>query len=214
MPGNSDRTGGGSASPLRSGTLRAFTLIELILVMALLVIAFGLTYPALQGFFHGRVLDAEAGRLLALGRYGQNRAVSEGVPVLLWVDPRSGTYGLEAAPGYLDEDPRALEFQLDDDLDVEVSRDTLATGERTPVLELGNAQRTSPNLRSTIRTLSGLPAIRWQPDGFVGDTSPEYLKLSEGEQDARWLVQSTNRLGYELRTEEPLPLPRSRVGQR
>src|SRR6266850_7624427 len=70
-----------------------FTLIELILVMSLLIIAVGLSFPALQDFFRGRGLDSEARRFLSLVRYGQSRAVSEGIPMLLWVDAREGTYG-------------------------------------------------------------------------------------------------------------------------
>src|SRR5213080_192627 len=58
---------------------RAFTLIELILVMALLSIVLAVSAPALSSFFRGRNIDAEGRRLVSLIRYGQGRAVSEGV---------------------------------------------------------------------------------------------------------------------------------------
>ena len=45
---------------------RAFTLIELILVMALLTIAASLVAPKMASFFRGRAHDQEARRLLAL----------------------------------------------------------------------------------------------------------------------------------------------------
>src|SRR5438128_11617175 len=61
----------------------AFTLIELILVMALLMIVLAVSAPSLQGFFKGRNLDSEARRILGLTKYGQSRAVSEGIPMLL-----------------------------------------------------------------------------------------------------------------------------------
>src|SRR5215831_89969 len=61
-------------------TQDAFTLIELILVMAILTVAVAITAPALSNFFHGRSLDSEARRLLSLTRQGQSRAVSEGLP--------------------------------------------------------------------------------------------------------------------------------------
>src|SRR5689334_15919462 len=48
-----------------------FTLIELILVMAILTVAVSITAPALSNFFHGRTLDSEARRMLALTRQGQ-----------------------------------------------------------------------------------------------------------------------------------------------
>src|ERR1035441_8861833 len=88
----------GNAARFTDQARRAFTLIELILVMALLTIVISLTAPKLSRFFHGRTLDSEARRLLALTRSGQSRAVSEGVPMDLWVDAELGMFGLEAEP--------------------------------------------------------------------------------------------------------------------
>src|SRR3974390_2908230 len=76
----------------------AFTLIELILVMAVLTIAASITAPALANFFRGRTLDSEARRLLALTRHGQSRAVSARLPMELWFDTAHSPFGLEAAP--------------------------------------------------------------------------------------------------------------------
>src|SRR5689334_17133320 len=90
----------------------AFTLIELILVMAILAIAVSFTAPALANFFRGRTLDYEARRLLALTRQGQSRAVSEGLPMELWFDVSKSAYGLEAEPSYEAVDPKALNFTL------------------------------------------------------------------------------------------------------
>ena len=73
---------------------RAFTLIELILVLALLVIITSLAAPAMANFIRGRALDSEARRLFALMHAGQSRAVSEGMPMVLWVDEKQGAYGL------------------------------------------------------------------------------------------------------------------------
>lgn len=190
----------GDAADPRSG----FTLIELILVMALLVIAFGLTLPALQSFFRGRVLDSESRRLLALTRYGQNRAISEGVPMILWIDERERQYGLETAPSFIDEDPKALEFQLEDTLELEVAQPPLSRMGQRLSLDISNpGERTSPITRGGPPSLSGLPRIRFQPDGFIAESSPEYLTLREGTRAAVWLVQTTNRLAYELRTDLP-----------
>ncbi|NJM55576.1 MAG: prepilin-type N-terminal cleavage/methylation domain-containing protein, partial [Verrucomicrobiae bacterium] len=59
---------------------RAFTLIELMLVMALLIVTTTFLAPQLSEFFRGRSLDSEAKRFLALTRLAQSRAVAEGVP--------------------------------------------------------------------------------------------------------------------------------------
>src|SRR3954465_13754828 len=97
----------------------AFTLIELILVMTILTIAISVTAPALANFFRGRSLDSEARRLLALTRQGQSRAISEGVPMQLWVDAAHGGYGLEAEPSYEPTDAKMLEYTLNTDLKIE-----------------------------------------------------------------------------------------------
>jgi prepilin-type N-terminal cleavage/methylation domain-containing protein len=76
-------------APATAGTddaLRAFTLVELIVVMTLLVTVIALASPSLAGFFRGRAVDAEARRFMSLTRLGQSRAAPEGVPMILWVD--------------------------------------------------------------------------------------------------------------------------------
>src|SRR3954462_714543 len=98
------------SSRSRSNKQHAFTLIELILVMALLMIVLAVSAPSLQGFFKGRNLDAEARRLYSLTSYAQSRAVSEGIPMLVWFDTRQRMYGLRAASSYLPIDPKAVEF--------------------------------------------------------------------------------------------------------
>ena len=187
-----------------------FTLIEIILVMALLLIAGGLVYPTLQGFFQGRVMDSEARRLLALTRYGLSRAVSEGVPMVLWLDTREKTYGLAVAAGYVNEDPLQRRFTMDDDLTLEVSEPLL--------LRLGQGMGTSVStpisralqpVRSAEVTLSrDVATIEFLPDGYIGLNSPEYLLIKEGDATAVWLVQDTNRLNYAISTEKPQTLRR------
>jgi type II secretion system protein H len=172
-----------SGSPLRDG---GFTLIELILVMALLTIVLSVGAPALARFFRGRTLDSEARRFLSLTRYGQSRAVSEGVPMVLWIDAKQGLYGLNAEAGYLDEDRKAVEFLLHEDLLIEV--------ERAEVRPL-SSQWNRPTRRA-----DSLPEIRFTPDGFISETSPDAVLIREGEERAVWIAQSRNRLHYEIQT--------------
>src|SRR5580765_6347505 len=104
---------------LRASSLKcakAFTLIELILVMTVLAIAASITAPALANFFRGRTLESEARRLLSLTRQGQTRAVSEGVPMELWLDSTRNAYGLEAEPSYEPTDSKAVNITMDHDL--------------------------------------------------------------------------------------------------
>src|ERR1035438_5660869 len=137
----SSRGQSGSASTARFAppAPRAFTLIELILVMALLTIVISLTAPKLSRFFHGRTLDSEARRLLALTRSGQSRAVSEGMPMDLWVDTGKGTFGLEAEPSYDTSDSKAVDFTLDGGLQLAVVNKTVVA----PVVTMNRSLQTS-----------------------------------------------------------------------
>ena len=161
-----------SAGWMGRGPVRraAFTLIELILVMALVVIMAAVVAPRMANFFRGRTLDNEARRFMTLTRYAQTRAVSEGVPILVWVDEKKQMYGLEAQPGYLEPDPGALEYHLASELEIEV-------GESLTPYGRANAQRISRALPSDVRF------IRFSPEGFIGDVSPHYILIRRSEQD-------------------------------
>jgi type II secretion system protein H len=178
------RTGNRRTRSNEPDRVRAFTLIELILVMALLLIVIGVVLPSLKGFFHGRNLDSEARRFLSLTRYGQSRAVSEGVPMVLWIDTRRGAYGLQQQAGYTDGDSNEVRFALAEELRVEV---------QTPAV----AMQTSP-LNQTVAGVGYVPMIRFTPDGFIGETSPERIGFRQGTDNPTWVVESTNRLKYEI----------------
>jgi type II secretion system protein H len=181
------RAGQSLFAPIRRsshGGTRAFTLIELMLVMTILLIVLAVAFPSLRGFFSGRNLDSEARRLLALTRYGQSRAANEGVPMVLWIDSKRRTYGLEAAAGYLDEDDHAVDFVLDENLSLEAT---------VPILATASSQWKEP-----APVAGSLPMIRFLPDGFIGESSPETIVLTERDQHAIGIVQSANRLNYEI----------------
>src|SRR4051812_5576949 len=97
----------------------AFTFMELILVMVLLAVVFSLVLPSLKGFFRARNLDSEARRFLALTHYGHSRAISEGVPMILWMNPQERTYGVEAQAGYGGNPGKLQQFKMDDSLQLQ-----------------------------------------------------------------------------------------------
>jgi type II secretion system protein H len=177
---------GASAGALRPGLRRpsgalAFTLIELILVLALLTIMTSLALPAMSRFFHARVLESEARQLLSLTHAGQSRAISSGFPVLLWIDSQERGYGLQEEGtkqngSAQDADPKAEDFTLAGELSIEALN-------ATPVQVNGHS----------------LPAIRFLPDGTIDETSPTTLRLTSDRGESLWLIQLTNRLSYEIR---------------
>ncbi len=180
----------------KSEALRAFTLIELIMVMTLLVVVISVAAPSLAGFFRGRALDSEARRLLSLTRQGQSRAASGGVPVVLWVDPMQHTYGLEEDSSYTDKDTKAVEYTLDSNVSIEVGTAI------TPNRLLGGMASTGKR--------SALPQIRFQPDGGIDESSLETVRLRDREGTSVWLALARSRLNYEIHNQAEPRVPARR----
>ncbi len=175
----------------------AFTLIELILVMTVLTIAVSITAPALANFFRGRSLDSEARRLLALTREGQSRAVSEGLPMDLWLDAQQGAYGLEAEASYEVNDPKAVNFNLDRDMQLEVG----SLNQVTSGVASGIGTSTGAAGASKSQSIhSGLPHIGFLPDGSLSQDSPQKLRLTGRDGISIWVALSRNRLNYEIQS--------------
>ena len=191
--------GSGRAARFAHRARRGFTLIELILVMALLTVVISLTAPKLSRFFHGRTLDSEARRLLALTRSGQSRAVSEGVPMDLWVDAEQGTFGLEAEPSYETSDPKAVDFELDSGLELEVVTKTVAASANSVTMNR-NQQTSIASVARVNLVHASLPTIRFLPDGSIGEASPQKLHLTSTDGGSLWLAQSRDGLSYEVRS--------------
>ena len=181
------RTGSDQIKSVDAPGSRAFTLIELILVMALLVIVIAVAAPSLSRFMRGRTLDSEARRFVSLTRYGQSRAVSEGVPVVLWINTRQGSYGLRQEAGYTEQDAKAVDFLLGKDLRVEVANLPAQLG---PLAQGRATRQTDPNT----------PMLRFPPDGFIDETSPQSVVLRDQSGESIWITQSRNRLNYEIHT--------------
>jgi type II secretion system protein H len=178
---------------------RAFTLVELLMVLALLTVVLGIAAPTLGNFFRARSLDSEAQRLLGLTRAGQSRAVSEGLPMILWLDAQRRRYGLVAEPSYEVQDPRAVEFELSKDVDMAVSNLTTRTNVNAGVNPITGRSVARP-LVNLPNERGNLPQIRFLPDGSIGDTSPQSVQLADQDGRKVSLAQSVNRMNYELQT--------------
>jgi type II secretion system protein H len=166
---------------------RAFTLIELIFVMVLLAIGAAMVAPSMASFYRGRLLSSEAKRVLALVHYGQSRAIAEGVPVLLWINAKESSYGLRVPSTEAAGDHHATSFTADPTIKL----DTPATD--TPAVSEQDDEK--------LGLTDGLPVIRFTPDGFYDESSVRkiILRQGEGNENALEVVQTANRLGYEIR---------------
>jgi prepilin-type N-terminal cleavage/methylation domain-containing protein len=193
--------------PVGASPRTGFSLLELLLAMAVLVIMIGVSAPTLANFFHGRALDYEARQFLALTRQGQSRAACEGVPMELWVDAEQRKYGLQEESSYSktsadDTDPKALEFELNRDVQIEVPNLPISKPTST-VMRNSSTPTSTASVAPVVSKHANLPRIRFLPDGSLGETSPQRLHLSDRDGGSRWVVLARNRLNYEIQTAEP-----------
>ena len=163
-----------------------FTLVELLLVMAMLSIVLAVASPQLSKFFRGRTLDSEARRFLSLTRYGQSRAASEGIPMILWVDPVNRMYGLEADSTFVQDDTKAVHYPLSPDVQVQVPQAPLA--KRFTTIWKGNGQR------------ANVPKIQFLPDGSISESSPDLLVFVGRDEGQIEIATTFNRLNYAIQT--------------
>jgi type II secretion system protein H len=174
------------------GGMRAgFTLVELIVVMTILVVTISIVAPSFKGFLRGRNLTNEARRFLSITHYGSTRAVNEGVPVDLWIDVKGGRYGLAASGGYTETKTNTVDFTMDKDLKMMAS---------PPPGTLTTSNWWTPQMT---RSRGRFPVIRFQPDGFISETSPQDVVFADvtgakttGAQI--WVVENPNHTRYEL----------------
>ena len=179
----------------------AFTLIELILVMAILTIAVSISAPALSSFFHGRVLDSEARRLLAATRSAQSRAVSEGIPVDLWFDDSQNMYGIEAEPSYGEQDQKSEQIVLDRNVSLKVTTLNIAASRSNGAFGGSDNSRSGRTGNPGFQTThANFPHIRFLPDGSIGEASPQMVQLIGSDENSLWLMLSRSRLTYELQS--------------
>ncbi len=54
--------------------------------------------------------------------------------------------------------------------------------------------------------VGSLPMIRFQPDGFISETSPDQIVFRQGADDPIWIAESANRLKYEIQASHSPPV--------
>lgn len=167
--------------------------------MALLVVAVSMVSPRLSDFIRGRALESEARRLLAVTHAARSRAITEGQPILVWLDAASGRYGIEREGQGTGTDARSQEFQADEQVRVVFDRSQrligqTPTGTRTPATLPGSVGARRPV------TTRNAPSIRWTPDGTIDELSPNAIRVEDAGGAVLWLVEGSDRRHYEIRT--------------
>lgn len=159
--------------PTGAKNFSAFTLIELVLVMALLATIMAISAPSLSRSFHGRNLEQQATQLLAATEYARAEAISQGVPMNVWIDAPSGMFGVQAKDGYEGEVSREKTWALPP----EVRFDTVsATNDQSG--------------HSLVAT--------FQPEGTLDIASMDAIRLVLSSGGAISLTQTDDGSGYEI----------------
>lgn len=80
-------------------TTSGFTLIELVLVLAIMAVALATVAPSLSGFAAGRKPEEAAAQFVALTRLARSQAISEGETYQIILDTDAGRWWLVMADG-------------------------------------------------------------------------------------------------------------------
>ena len=78
---------------------KAFTLIELVIVMTILCVIAGLAMPTLRNFGEGRRVAEAAQQLVSVANFARTQSINESVVYRLNLDAKSNTYWLTAWRG-------------------------------------------------------------------------------------------------------------------
>ena len=154
----------------------AFTLVELIIVMAVLTTLLAIAAPTLSRSFRQRHLNEEATRLLALTEYGREEAVSRGVPAVVWIAPDQGLYGVETADGYKANPIREKQYALNPDLHFDVVKSHLMPDGR-------------------------LQAVQFEPDGSPDTSAIDSVRIVDRFKASVLLELTKDKWSYEIAKE-------------
>jgi len=145
--------------------------------MALLSIVIAIGAPRLARFFHGQTVQEEGQRLLALTRYGQSRAASEGLPMILWMNPANGSYGLRVQDGFTSGATTA----------------PAGTGKDVS-FKLGDGLRFQFEQGVTMPKQGA--SILFAPDGSIDESSLHRVVIAQDDGDWSAIAESENHLNY------------------
>ncbi len=174
--------------PTKIVEVHGLTLIELIVVLALLGIVLSVGAPMLAKFFRGRELDNEVNRFLAMTRYARERAINEGIPIIIQIDTENRLLALAADPSFVAQDPDRQEFSIA--LGVTITVQGSVSSLAGAASQLGVREG----------ALEGGQIIRFMPDGFIAIGAPSKITFVDKDGFAISVVPNHMRTWYEIET--------------
>jgi prepilin-type N-terminal cleavage/methylation domain-containing protein len=151
---------------------RAFTLVELIVVMAVLALVLAFSAPSLARSMRQRNLAAEAARFLAATEHARDEAVSQAVPMVVWIDEKTRSFGIEAKSGFLGDATRERTFTVHPDVEIA--------------------------LEKTIGRNAKVQPIEFASDGAPATTNVETVELKDRFASTMTIARTADGWGYEI----------------
>jgi Tfp pilus assembly protein FimT len=180
----------------KPGQQAAITLLELVVVMTIMLVVIGVEAPSFKGFLQSRNLANEAQRFLSFTHYGMGRAIGEGVPVDMVINVKQGWYSLAAAGGYTETRTNETYYYLDNERVVSKQDMQMMVYPSLGTMTQSNSWTQSAGHRNR------LPVIRFQPDGFISDSSPARILFRQLPASEIWIVENPNRKRYEVQVSQ------------
>jgi len=132
-----------------------------------------LAAPSLSRSFKGHNLEQEATQLLAATEYARDEAVSQGVPMSVWISPETGDFGVQAMDGYEGDALREKTWTLNRDIHFD------------PV-------------KATTDKSGHTVAAQFEPDGTLDPESLDAIRVIANSEESISLTQTEDGWGYEI----------------
>ncbi len=141
--------------------------------MALLVLLLALIAPSLSNSLRQHNLEQAAAQWLALTEYARDEAVSQSVPMTVWINPVNGQYGASPQAGYPASAGRSRDYHLAENLHFAQS--------------------------NSIATADGIfTAALFAPDGTLDTSSISGINILDRGNHSITVAQRTDGDGYEI----------------
>ena len=143
--------------------------------MLLLAIVAALSAPSMSRSLRARNVSGEAVRFIAATEYGRDEAVSQGVPMTVWIDPATQRFGVEPRAGFEGIESRSREFALNADIHFEMDAASAGGG----IVQV----------------------VEFAPDGVPTAASLETVRLVDRFDSEVIVVRTKDGWGYEIQKE-------------